>query len=143
MSVSGQRGTVGEVTTYGEQNMRLSSLLTITALLGAVTVWDAPLKTFSPHLVLVSAQEVKIAATPQQKIDQLIAIKGKPGSGDLMRKSYVKDLTPIGIQPGGAGMVVNLYSKKDDTTLSLCTTFDVVVAVKKGKIAKFAPAEVK
>jgi hypothetical protein len=129
MSVSGQRGTVGEVTTYGEQNMRLSSLLTITALLGAVTVWDAPLKTFSPHLVLVS--------------DQLIAIKGKPGSGDLMRKSYVKDLTPIGIQPGGAGMVVNLYSKKDDTTLSLCTTFDVVVAVKKGKIAKFAPAEVK
>ena len=40
-------------------------------------------------------------------------------------------------------MVVNLYSKKDNTTLSLCTTYDVVVAAKKGRIAKFKPSEVK
>jgi hypothetical protein len=60
-----------------------------------------------------------------------------------MRKLYEKDLTPIGIQPGGAGMVVNLYSKKDDTTISLCTTYDVIVAVKRGAIAQFDPSEVK
>jgi hypothetical protein len=69
----------------------------------------------------------------QEKIAQITAIKGQPGSADLMRQ-YYKDLTPIGIQPGGAGMVVNLYSKKENTTLSLCTVYDVVVAVKKGEL---------
>jgi hypothetical protein len=126
--------------------MKFTSLLTSVALLGLVTVWDAPLKAMNPQMVQASAQEViKIAAgeNAQQKIDQLTAIKGKPGSGDLMRQLYVKDLSPIGIQPGGAGTVVNLYSKMDDTTISLCTTFDVIVAVKKGKITKFPAAEVK
>lgn len=125
--------------------MKFTSVLSTVVLLGLVTVWDAPLKAVSPHLVQASAQEVKIATgeTAQQKIDQLTALKGKPGSGDLLRKLYAKDLTPIGIQPGGAGMVVNLYSKMDNTTISLCTTYDVIVAVKKDKIAKFAPAEVK
>jgi hypothetical protein len=33
--------------------------------------------------------------TAQQKIAQLTAVKSKPGSADLMRKLYVKDLTPI------------------------------------------------
>ncbi|WP_404788111.1 hypothetical protein [Altericista sp. CCNU0014] len=125
--------------------MKFTSALTTVALLGLVTVWDVPLKAINPSLVQASAQQVKIAAseTSQQKIAQLTAIKGKPGSADLARKLYVKDLTPIGIQPGGAGMVVNLYSKKDNTTISLCTTFDVIVAVKQGKITKFAAAEVK
>jgi hypothetical protein len=125
--------------------MKFTSVLSTVVLLGLVTVWDAPLKMVNPSLVQASAQVVKIAAgeTTQQKIDQLTALKGKPGSGDLLRQLYVKDLTPIGIQPGGAGMVVNLYSKVDNTTISLCTTYDVIVAVKKGKIAKFAPAEVK
>lgn len=125
--------------------MKFTSVLTTVALLGLVTVWDAPLKAINPSLVQASAQQVKIAAgeTSQQKIVRLTAIKGKPGSADLARKLYVKDLTPIGIQPGGAGMVVNLYSKKDNTTISLCTTFDVIVAVKQGKITKFAAAEVK
>jgi hypothetical protein len=125
--------------------MKFTSVLSTVVLLGLVTVWDAPLKTVNPHLVQASAQEVKMVMgeTAQQKIDQLTALKGKPGSGDLLRKLYAKDLTPIGIQPGGAGMVVNLYSKADNTTISLCTTYDVIVAVKKGKIAKFAPAEVK
>jgi hypothetical protein len=123
--------------------MKVTSLFTTIAVLGLVTVWDAPFKAINPHLVQVSAQEMKAGETAQQKIDQLTAVKGKPGSGDLLRKLYVKDLSPIGIQPGGAGMVVNLYSKADDTTISLCTHFDVIVAVKKGKITKFAPAEVK
>ncbi len=127
--------------------MKFTSLLTSCALLGLVTLWDAPLKAINPYLVQASAQEMKMtdSETSQQKIDQLTAVKGKPGSAELMRKLYVKnkDLTPIGIQPGGAGMVVNLYSKADDTTISLCTTYDVIVAVKKGKVTKFAPAEVK
>ncbi len=130
--------------------MKVASLLTSIALLGLVTVWDVPLKAINPHLVQVSAQAMKDNAAPkqsgetaQQKIAQLTAVKGKPGSAALMRKLYVKDLTPIGIQPGGAGMVVNLYSKADNTTISLCTTADVIVAVKKGKITKFTPAEVK
>jgi hypothetical protein len=123
--------------------MKLSSLFATTAIAGIVTLSAAPLQVFNPNSFQASA-EVKIAAaTSQDKIAQITAVKGMPGSGDLLRKLYVKDLSPIGVQPGGAGMVVNLYSKKDDTTLSLCTTFDVVVAVKKGKIAKFNPSEVK
>jgi hypothetical protein len=130
---------------FRSTKMKFTSVLSTVVLLGLVTVWDAPLKAVNPHLVQASAQEVKMAMgeMAQQKIDQLTALKGKPGSGDLLRKLYAKDLTPIGIQPGGAGMVVNLYSKADNTTISLCTTYDVIVAVKQGKIAKFAPAEVK
>jgi len=98
-------------------------------LASVVTLSAIPLQTFNPNSFQASAQEMKKEAaseTAQQKIDQITAVKGKPPSGPLLRKLYAKDLTPIGIQPGGAGMVVNLYSKKDDTTLSLCTTFDVV-----------------
>lgn len=92
-----------------------------------------------PNSIEVVAQNI----SSQEKITKISAVKGKPESAKLMRQFYKEDLSPIGIQPGGAGMAVNLYSKKDDTTASLCTTFDVVVAIKKGKIAKFAPAEVK
>jgi hypothetical protein len=81
--------------------------------------------------------------TSQDKIAQITPVKGKGASAVLMRKLYKEDLTPIGVQLGGAGMVVNLYSKKDDTTISLCTTFDVVVAIKKGLIVQFDPSEVK
>jgi len=124
--------------------MKFASLFATTAIATILATSGVPLQAFSPSSVQ-AAQPVKIAAaeTSQQKIAQITAVKGKPESAVLLRKLYVKDLTPIGIQPGGAGMVVNLYSKKDDTTLSLCTTFDVVVAVKKGKIAKFDPSEVK
>jgi hypothetical protein len=125
--------------------MKLATVLTGVILLGFVAVSGVTVTAINPSSERAFAQEIKFAASPtsQQKIDQLTAIKGKPGSGDLMRKLYTKDLTPIGIQPGGAGMVVNLYSKGDDTTISLCTVYDVIVAVKKGKIAKFPAAEVK
>jgi hypothetical protein len=124
--------------------MKFASLLFTTAI-ASTLISTVPLQSFQPNSIQAAAQEIKIAQaeTSQQKITEITAVKGKPESAVLLRKLYAKDLTPIGIQPGGAGMVVNLYSKKDDTTLSLCTTFDVVVAVKKGKIAKFAPAEVK
>jgi hypothetical protein len=73
----------------------------------------------------------------------ILANKGKPESAQMMREYFPKELSPIGIQPGGAGMVVNLYSETSKVTLSLCTKFDVVVAAKKGRIPKFPPAEVK
>ena len=125
--------------------MKLTSLLATTAIATMVAASTVPVQLLNPNAAQASVQEVKIAQTltSQEKIDQITPIKGKPGSGDLLRKLYAKDLTPIGIQVGGAGMVVNLYSKKDDTTISLCTTYDVVVAIKKGLIVNFAPSEVK
>jgi hypothetical protein len=124
--------------------MKLTSLLASTLLLGTVAISTASLPAFNPNSFQVSAQAMSMSKSESQgKIDQILAIKGKPGSGDLLRKLYKEDLTPIGIQVGGAGMVVNLYSKKDNTTLSLCTVYDVVVAAKKGRIARFKSREVK
>ena len=122
--------------------MKLTSLLATTIVSGGMAISLASLPTFNPNSFQASAQSMSQSES-QGKIDQILAVKGKPGSGDLLRKLYEKDLTPIGIQAGGAGMVVNLYSKKDNTTLSLCTVYDVVVAAKKGRIAKFKPSEVK
>jgi pentapeptide MXKDX repeat protein len=84
-----------------------------------------------------------MALSPSQKIAKLSEVKGKKGSADLMRSYFAGDLEPIGMQPGGAGMVVNFYNKAGNITVSYCSTFDVIVAVKSGKIAKFAPSEVK
>jgi hypothetical protein len=124
---------------FQEIQMKPTSWLTTIAIAGFLAV-SSPgiLSTINGTSLQASAQEMM----GQGKIAQILANKGKPESAVEMRKLY-KDLSPIGIQPGGAGMVVNLYSKKEDTTLSLCTTFDVVVTAKKGRIAKFPPAEVK
>jgi hypothetical protein len=124
--------------------MRLTSILATTIVLSGTAVSITSLPVFNPNSFQASAQSMSESKSESQgKIDQILAIKGKPGSGDLLRKLYLEDLTPIGIQVGGAGMVVNLYRKKDNTTLSLCTVYDVVVAAKKGRIAKFKPSEVK
>lgn len=122
-----------------------SSLLTGVALVGMLTVWDVPLKIVSPSLVQASAAEKKDATglTTQQKIDLVTKHKGQFGGGDELRRFFFGDLEPLGIQPGGAGMVVNLYNKANNVTFSYCSTFDVVVAVKKGKVAKFEADEVK
>jgi hypothetical protein len=40
-------------------------------------------------------------------------------------------------------MVVNLYNKANDYTFSYCATYDVVVAIKKGRVALFPSDEVK
>ncbi len=124
--------------------MKLTTLLATTIVISGTAISITSLPAFNPNSFQASAQSMSASTSASQgKIDQVLAIKGKPGSGDLLRKLYKEDLSPIGIQVGGAGMVVNLYSKKDNTTLSLCTTFDVVVAAKKGRIAKFRPSEVK
>jgi hypothetical protein len=125
--------------------MKFTSLLTSVALLGLVTVWDAPLKAINPHLVQASAQEMKdvTGLTAQKKIELVTKNKGQFGGGDQLRRFFFGDLEPISVQPGGAGMVVNLYNKANDVTFSYCATYDVVVAVKKGKVTQFPASEVK
>jgi hypothetical protein len=120
--------------------MKLTSLLlTSVALAGMVTVWDAPLKAINPQLVQASAQEM----TAQQKIELITKNKGQIGGGDQLRRFFYGDLEPIAVQPGGAGMVVNLYNKANNVTFAYCATYDVVVAVKEGKVTAFLASEVK
>jgi hypothetical protein len=129
--------------------MKIASLLTTAvttaSLVGILTVWDGPLKAINPQLVQASAQEMKdiTGLTVQEKIAKVTQHKGQFGGGDELRRYFFGDLEPIGIQPGGAGMVVNLYNKAHNVTFSYCSTFDVVVAVKKGKVTKFPANEVK
>ena len=126
--------------------MKLASLLTSVALFGLFTVSDVPLKAIHPSLTQASAQENKDPVTNltfQQKLDMVMKDKGKFGGGDQLRRFFFGDLEPIAVQPGGAGMVVNLYNKANDVTFSYCATYDVVVAVKKGKVTAFAASEVK
>ncbi|MBI4782148.1 MAG: hypothetical protein HY785_12625 [Oscillatoriophycideae cyanobacterium NC_groundwater_1537_Pr4_S-0.65um_50_18] len=119
--------------------MKLASVLVGVTLASLVTVWDAPLKAVNPVLVQALAQEM----TVQDKIDLITQSKGQVGSGDQLRRFFYGELDPIGIQPGGAGTVVNLYSKVNDVTFSYCSHFDVVVAVGKGKITQFPADQVR
>lgn len=139
--------------------MKLTSLLTGAIFTSMLTVASIPLQTAIPPQNTALAQSMSkpdammkkpdamkkeaMGLNTQQKIAKLSEVKGKKGSGDLMRSYFAGDLEPIGIQPGGAGMVVNFYNKANNLTVSYCSTFDVVVAVKQGKIAKFAANEVK
>ncbi|AIE74290.1 MULTISPECIES: hypothetical protein [unclassified Synechocystis] len=111
------------------------------ALASVITAGNVVLPGFLPQ-----AQNLAIAAPPsasQEQIELITVTKGKTGSGDQLRRFFYGDLEPLGVQPGGAGMVVNLYSKKNDVTFSYCATYDVVVAVKKGRVAMFPADEVK
>lgn len=119
--------------------MKITSLLACFALVGVMTAWDAPLKAINPQLVQASAQEL----TVQQKIALITKNKDQIGSGDQLRRFFFGDLQPIAVQPGGAGMVVNLYNKANDITFAYCATYDVVVAIKKGKVTQFQASEVK
>jgi hypothetical protein len=125
--------------------MKVASLLAGIAMVGLVTVGDASLKAVNPSLVgVATAAETKQSGpSVQEKIALITKSKGQIGSGDQLRRFFYGDLEPIGIQPGGAGMVVNLYNKANNVTFSYCSTYDVVVAVKQGKVAKFPANEVK
>jgi len=114
-------------------------------MVGLVTVGDASLKAFNPSLVgVATAAEAKQSGpSVQEKISLITKNKGQIGGGDQLRRFFYGDLEPLGVQVGGAGHVVNLYNKANDVTFSYCATFDVVVAVKKGKVAQFPAAEVK
>lgn len=125
--------------------MKFAPLLTGFALVGLVTIGSTPFRAIKPVLAQAPAQEMKdvTGLTFQQKIDMLIKNKGKFGSGDELRRYFFGDLEPIAVQPGGAGMVVNLYNKANDVTFAYCATYDVVVAVKKGRVTAFLANEVK
>ena len=125
--------------------MKLSSVLISFALVGLMTTWDAPLKVVNPLMTQASAQEMKDATglSAQKKIAMVTKNKGQFGGGDQLRRFFFGDLEPIAVQPGGANMVVNLYNKANDITFAYCATYDVVVAVKKGKVTSFLASEVK
>ncbi|MFM9266165.1 hypothetical protein [Tychonema sp. BBK16] len=119
----------------------LSPLFASLTLASVISVGDVAVHSFVPQL-----QNTAIAApemTVQQKIDIITKSKGQVGSGDQLRRFFYGDLLPLGVQPGGAGMVVNLYNKANNVTFSYCATYDVVVAVKQGRVASFPAAEVK
>ncbi|MBD2664095.1 hypothetical protein B6N60_03713 [Richelia sinica FACHB-800] len=112
---------------------------------GMLAVVNAPFPAIHPVSAQGMKQEMKDATglSSKQKIDMLNKSKGQFGSGDQLRRYFFGDLEPISVQPGGAGMVVNLYNKANNITISYCATYDVVVALKSGKITAFAPEEVK
>jgi hypothetical protein len=125
--------------------MKVASLLTGLAMVGLVTVGDVALNGMHPLSVSsATAAEAKQAGpSVQEKIDLITKNKGQIGGGDQLRRFFYGDLEPIGIQVGGAGHVVNLYNKANDVTFSYCSHYDVVVAVKRGRVAQFSPTEVK
>lgn len=118
----------------------LNPLFASLALASIITVGDVAINSF-----LLESQDLAVAQemTAQQKIDIIDKSKGQVGSGDQLRRFFYGDLLPLAVQQGGAGMVVNLYNKANDVTFSYCATYDVVVAIKKGRVAMFAANEVK
>lgn len=119
----------------------LSPLFAPLALASVISVGDVAVHSFLPQF-----QNSAIAAPPtssEEKIQAVTKSKGQIGGGDQLRRFFYGDLLPLGVQPGGAGMVVNLYNKANDITFSYCATYDVVVGVKKGKVAMFPANEVK
>ncbi len=137
--------------------MKFNTLFISIALTGLIVLGACAPKATSPAAQASASPEVSaspaiVAQAPaadvtgltlQQKLDLLTEHKGKFGSGDAMRRFFFGDLEPIGVQPGGAGMVVNLYNKANDMTFAYCSTYDVVIAQKPGKVTAFDPAEVK
>ncbi len=119
----------------------LSPWLAPLALASVMTVGDVAIQSLSPqtHRVAIAGP----VSSGQEQIELITMSKGKIGSGDQLRRFFYGDLEPLAVQPGGAGMVVNLYNKKNNVTFSYCATYDVVVAVKSGKVKAFPPDEVK
>lgn len=128
-------------------NSMKSSLFTGLVLVGLVTVGDASLKILNPQSSQASAQEMMKGPTDlplQKKVDLITKHKGELGGGDELRRFFFGDLMPpIAVQPGGANMIVLLYNQANDYTFACCATYDVVVALKKGKVTKFDRSEVK
>ena len=118
-----------------------TSVLAPLAIAGVISVGDLAIHSFVPAF-----QETATAApelTVQQKIEAIRQNKGQIGSGDQLRRFFYGDLLPLAVQPGGAGMVVNLYNQSNNVTFSYCATYDVVVAVQEGRVTTFAADQVK
>lgn len=118
--------------------MKLKSLLTKSAIAALLTT--GLLSTVNP----ARAQETSATGlTPAQQVAFVQEHQGQFGGGDQLRRFFFGDLEPISVQPGGAGMVVNLYNKATDTTFAYCATFDVVVAVGTGRVTAFPDGDVR
>jgi hypothetical protein len=125
--------------------MKLAFLFTGIAMAGLITVGNTSLQPLNPAFsgVATAAEAKESSPSVQEKIAMITKNKGQIGSGDQLRRFFYGDLEPLAVQTGGAGMVVSLYNKANNVTFSYCATYDVVVAVRKGKIATFPSAEVK
>ncbi|PZU97747.1 MAG: hypothetical protein DCE90_06620 [Pseudanabaena sp.] len=123
----------------------LRPLLTSVVLAGFVGVSDVAVRSFAPQFQSSAIAETMTSekSEAEKHIEIITKNKGQIGGGDQLRRWFFGDLMPLGVQPGGAGMVVSLYSKAHDVTFSYCATYDVVVAVKKGRVVTFAANEVK
>lgn len=126
--------------------MKFQFLLTGAALLslmapGVLTASTVSLLSASP----ASAQEMTdtTGLNNEQKVAFVEEHRGQFGGGDQLRRFFFGDLEPISVQPGGAGMVVNLYNKATDTTFAYCATYDVVVAVGEGRVTAFPDDQVR
>ncbi len=110
-----------------------------------LTSANPTLQAVSPTPNQTKEQEKKTATglSVQQEIAMIVKTKGQFGGGDQLRRYFFGDLEPISVQPGGAGMVVNLYNKANNVTFAYCATYDVVVAVKPGRVTAFLASEVK
>nr|WP_225887021.1 hypothetical protein [Nodosilinea nodulosa] len=113
------------------KGLAVASLL-IAGLLSAAAITPVRAEDMPDSTGLTAAQQV---AFVQEH-------KGQFGGGDQLRRFFFGDLEPISVQPGGAGMVVNLYNKATDTTFAYCATYDVVVAVGTGRVMAFPDSEV-
>lgn len=125
--------------------MKIASLLTGMVLAGMVAIADLVPSVSGLSSAPAIAQTMNDATglSSTQKIAMLTKTKGQFGSGDQLRRFFFGDLEPLGVQPGGAGMVVNLYNKATNTTFAYCATYDVIVAVQTGRVAQFPAAAVK
>ncbi len=123
----------------------LSPILTSIALASVISVGDVAVRSFAPQnqIAAIAQTEMPGKTEAEKHIETITKNKGQIGGGDQLRRFFFGDLMPLGVQPGGAGMVVSLYNKANDVTFSYCATYDVVVAVRKGKVAKFPANEVK
>lgn len=126
--------------------MQFRFLLTGAALLGLITPGVLTVSTISLlSAKTVSAEEMTDATglSSDQKVAFVEEHRGQFGGGDQLRRFFFGDLEPIAVQPGGAGMVVNLYNRATDTTFAYCATYDVVVAVGEGRVTAFPDDQVR
>ncbi|MEB3211006.1 MAG: hypothetical protein VKL39_06605 [Leptolyngbyaceae bacterium] len=125
--------------------MKLVSLLASSTLIGLSMVGFTAFSGLS-HLPVALAEEAEMTdatgLSGEQKVAFIMEHRGQFGGGDQLRRFFFGDLQPVSVQPGGAGMVVNLYNQATDTTFSYCATYDVVVAVGEGRVTTFPDGEV-
>lgn len=87
---------------------------------------------FAATIVIVAISGVAQAAS----LEEVRARIHEEGSGVWLRQQFPKDIEPIALTPGGVGTLVVLYSKKANLSIPFCTSYDVIMGVKKGKVKK-------